>query len=180
MTSHISPKFTTATFGASPSLDQKIEVFEDRELGWRFNVAEAMEAIYGAGYAIIAVVFSYFEMFEQYAAGQTSKAGSKVAFRDGYRRIYPSSTLLDAQIDSVYDRVRCGMYHNGYTKFGTMISGDYPEAVTVDSGTVKINPHRLLDDLQTHFGGYIATLKEAANTAERANFEKTFDAGTTV
>ena len=71
------------------------------------------------------------------------------------------------------------MYHDGYTKFGTLISGTFKPSVCLDSNTVKVNPHTLVDDVACHFDSYIVTLKNSANTNERVKFEATFDHGTT-
>lgn len=175
--SSISPKFTTETFGPNPTLDEKILTFEDRELGWRFNIAEATEKIPHAGYAVISILFAYFEMVVQYSTGVSSDLGSKAAFRAGVRLVYPACGFTDDQLNTIYSRVRCGMFHNGYTKFGTLISSEFPEAIAIDNDTVLVNPHKLRPDLLAHFTGYINTLKDATKTVERANFEKIFDAG---
>ena len=174
----ISPQFTTETFGPNPSLDEKILTFEDRELGWRFKIAEATEKIPHAGYAVISILFAYFEMVAQYSTGVSSDTGSKAAFRAGVRLVYPACGFTDDQLNTIYSRVRCGKFHNGYTKFGTLISGDFPEALTNDNYTVLVNPHKLCSDLLTHFTTYIQTLKDDTKAVERANFEKIFDAGT--
>jgi hypothetical protein len=179
MPSFISPQFTDETFGEHPTLDEKIRIFEDREYGWRLNVAESMDQIAHAGYGIISVLFPYFEMLEQFTTGQTSHNQSRAFFRRGVRRVYPQSQLTDAQLDAIYDRVRCGMYHDGYTRFGTLISGNYPAAIAMEHDTVLINPGRLRYDLVTHFASYIEQLRDTANQAQRTNFEAIFDAGTT-
>jgi hypothetical protein len=124
------------------------------------------------------MVFAYFEMFAQYYSGTGSESGSKIAFRYGVRLVYPASTLADSDLNAIYGRVRCGMYHNGYTKLGTLISRDFVEALAVDNGNVQINPHKLLNDLQQHFTCYVAALKDANNATLRRNFERIFDAGT--
>jgi hypothetical protein len=195
----ISPQFTPETFGPKPTVDQKILVFEDRELGWRLRIAEKVEPIQDAGYAVISILFAYFEMFAQYATGVSSKMSPSAAFqspsaafqspsaafqspsaafRKGVRFVYPARNFTDYQLDTIYDRVRCGMFHNGYTKFGTLISRDFPEAIDIVNDTVRVNPHKLRPDLLTHFTQYIATLKDDTKKDERAKFEKIFDAGT--
>ena len=173
----ISPRFTTETFGPYPTLDQKILIFEDRELGWRFNIAEVVEKNSPAGgYAIISILFAYFEMVYQYSTGLSSKNGPGDAFRNGVRLVYPARTFTDEQLKMVYDRVRCGMFHNGYTKFGTLISGGF-SALAIDNDTVLVNPHQLRADLLTHFRQYVATLKDVTNATARTKFEMIFDAG---
>lgn len=177
MPSFISPQFTNETFGDNPTIDQKIDVFEDRVFGWQLNIAEAMDHIPHAGYGIIAALFSYFEMVAQYIAGQSSNGQSGQFFRQGFRDIYPHSPLTNAQIGTIYSRVRCGMYHSGYTKFGTLISGDYPNGVAIQDDTVLVNPHQLRNDLVTHFTSYLHTLRNSESHEARNHFETMFDAG---
>jgi len=174
----ISPQFTTETFGPNPTLDHKILIFEDRELGWRFNIAKATEIIPDAGYAVISILFAYFEMVAQYSTGHSSDHKSGIAFREGVRLVYPTRTFESNQLDIIFSRVRCGMFHDGYTKFGTLIGGGFPNALDIDKYTVRVNPHKLRADLYNHFSQYVAMVKDVTRTKERANFEKIFDAGT--
>jgi hypothetical protein len=48
-----------------------------------------------SGYAILSIMFSYFEMIEQFMSGQSSKSQSKAFFIKGLRRVYPSCSLSD-------------------------------------------------------------------------------------
>lgn len=174
----ISPKFTSEIFGPNPDIDAKIRIFEDRELGWRFSIAQQAEKIPHAGYALISMLFAYFEMIAQYSSGTSSDGHSKTFFRSGVRTVYPTSTLTDAELNTIYRRVRCGMYHSGYTKLGPLISGHYPEALSIDGDNARVNPHRLLADLTAHFTAYVASIRDANNVAARTNFNRMFDAGT--
>ncbi len=174
----ISPKFTSETFGENPDIEAKIQIFEDRELGWRFDIAKQAEGIPHAGYGLVSMLFAYFEMIAQYATGTSSDGQSKVFFRSGVRNVYPSSTLTDSQLNTIYSRVRCGMYHSGYTKLGALLSGDYPEALSLDGDNVCVNPHRLLSDLRAHFVNYVAVLRDSSNATARSNFGRMFETGT--
>ena len=124
------------------------------------------------------MLFAYFEMLAQYHSGTSSDRGSKSAFRDGFRLVYLGSIIPDSDLDIIYDRVRCGMYHNGYTKLGALISRDFTEALAVSDGNVLVNPHKLLVDLETHLTSYVAIIQNANNVALRQNFERIFDGGT--
>lgn len=185
----VSRKYVNTDFSSPPTLDEKIEVFEDRVLGWHIEIAQELRkqiesggdagAFRHAGYALVSILFSYFEMIAQYIEGTSSNGGSKATFVRGFRYVFPSSSLTSDEIEDVYKRVRCGMYHDGYTKFGTLISGDYSPSISVENDTVKVNPHTLVDDISAHFSSYIATIKSSANSNDRTNFESTFDRGAT-
>jgi len=185
----ISRKYLNTTFPSPPSLDDKVILFEDRVLGWQIEIAQELRRqiesggnngpFRHAGYAIVSLLFSYFEMIAQYVEGTPSNGGSKATFTRGFKYVFPTTSLSTADTEEVYKRVRCGMYHDGYTKLGTLISSTTTPSVCFDKNTVEVNPHTLVDDIASHFDSYIVTLKNSANTNERGKFEATFDHGTT-
>ena len=189
MPHYVSRKHLNTDFSSPPTLDEKITVFEDRVLGWQIEIAQEVRrqiesggedgALRHAGYAVVSLLFSYFEMIAQFIEGTLSQGGTKATFVRGFKYVYPSTTMSNSDIEEVYKRVRCGMYHDGFTKFGTLIDGSYRPSVAFDGDTVKVNPHTLVADVVSHFSNYILTLKNAANTTERGKFETTFDRGTT-
>ena len=189
MTYRISPNFDNEKFGDSPNLDQKILIFEDRVLGWHLDIAEAIreqiedpvnagKSIQHAGFALLAILFYYFEMIHQYRTGRSSENRSKQAFVEGLEHVLPN--VFDVhQKTTIYKRVRCGMFHNGFVKQGVLISSDYPEAISIAAGSrelenVLINPHALCGILRRHFVDYISILKDPVNAEERAKFERMF------
>src|SRR5262245_19511126 len=106
LATHISAHYMSDSFGQSLSDAQAIELFRDRAQSWQIDIAAEMvrrpgcvpenNAMRHAGYALISVLFSYFEMIAQYERGQSSDVketntdwGSKRAFRDGFRSVYP-------------------------------------------------------------------------------------------
>ena len=93
MDSWISKNYLQSHFGTNPPIDSKIEVFRDRVQGWQIDIAEAIERIPHSGYAVISVLFSYFEMIEQYARGESSKNDSKDFFVAGFRRVFSNTTF---------------------------------------------------------------------------------------
>lgn len=189
MPHYVSRKYLNTDFSSPPTLDQKIKVFEDRVLGWQIEIAQEVRnqidnggeqgAFRHAGYALVSLLFSYFEMIAQYMEGASSQGGSKRTFVRGFKYVFPATSLSDDEIEEVYKRVRCGMYHDGYTKFGTLISSEFAPSVSIDTDTVKVNPHTLVDDVANHFAAYVTLLSNPGSTTERGHFESTFDRGTT-
>lgn len=177
MATYISKTYLDTHFGANPTIDAKIEIFRDRVMGWQIEMAEALNQIPHSGYGILSVLFSYFEMIAQYVKGMSSNNRSKDFFVEGFNVVFAGTTLSDSDIKEVYVRVRCGMYHSGYTKVGVLISGQFPNAVDFSNNTVHISPQALTATIREHFTNYIITLKNQSNATERANFEKMFDAG---
>lgn len=119
------------------TLDQKILYFQDIEHLHRFEVARAMLSISHSNYAILMVLFAYFETIAQCLTGETTlrseetpqvaaalkaggyipkkatPTGSRKLFLKGFRFVYPNSPLSDQLIEEIYGAVRCGLYHSG-------------------------------------------------------------------
>lgn len=188
MPHRISRNYSTDAFSGNPTLDQKILIFEDRVLFWHLEIAERLREqiesaengsdMQHAGFALLNLLFTYFEMIAQYSTGRSSDGRSKEAFREGVEEVFPGKFALP-EIDAIYRQVRCGMYHSGFVKQGVLISGDYPDLLSVEQPTagsylVKANPHKLSPHLNSHFRGVIGMLKDHANGAQRSNFEAIF------
>lgn len=186
----ISRNYKNTTFGDSPKLDEKILIFEDRVLGWHLNITELirnhMEAKEQkdtewnhAGFALMHLLFTYFEMVAQYKSGKSSVGESESMFCDGVEDVYPKK-FSKAKRKKIYSRIRCGMYHNAFIKNGVLISGGYSDSIAAeDDGNgntlIMVNPHKLSPELVAHFCRYFTELKDSTNRTLRTNFEKVFD-----
>ena len=177
MVTYISKNYLDTNFGANPTTDAKIEIFRDRVMGWQIEIAETLNNVAHSGYGILSVSFSYFEMIAQYVKGKSSNHKSKNFFVEGFKEVFNDTPLSDPDIEEIYKRVRCGMYHSGYTRVGVLISGQYHDPMDFSDNTVHINPQALTATIREHFTKYIITLKNQSNATERANFAKMFDAG---
>lgn len=185
MAHSISSKYTNETFGDNPTLDEKILIFEDRVRNWHLHVAKLVnDSIKAAdtknpdwshaGFGLVTLLFTYFEMIAQYKTGISSNGASEELFCYGLNDVYPG-LLSKGKQRKVYARVRCGMYHNAFIKKGTLIDGGYTSPLEVeDGGNVKVNPHTLYDDVQKHFDEYISELKCPSSKYLRSNFDLMF------
>jgi hypothetical protein len=181
----VSPRFKDTEFSDPPTDDDKIAVFEDRVDGWQLRIAEELlrqieiqqpPPMQHAGYALISVLFPYFEMIGQILKKQAGeKTGATGDFVRGFKQVFPTAALTDPEIEIVYDRIRCGMFHNGYTKKGVYIDGEYTEVFEYKNGVVQLNPHLLVPAIRSHFATLAALLKDKANTEERSRFIDLFD-----
>lgn len=185
MTIRLSRNFTDIEVGSSPSLETKIDIFEDRVLNWQLNIAELIRAEMEdpanagtdwnhAAFGLMHILFTYFEMIAQHESGEESFQQSEKMFCKGVNLVYPKQFSMGKR-KKIYKRIRCGLFHNAFMKQGALISGDYPDALEVeDGGNVKVNPHKLSPDLKAHFEQYIADLRDPKKTRLRKNFEKLF------
>ena len=76
----ISKSYTDADFCGNPGPTERIEIFRDRVMGWQIDIAKEMvrqietpgtgDVMKHAGYAVLAVLTSYFEMIQQHIEGR--------------------------------------------------------------------------------------------------------------
>jgi len=181
----ISPHFKNTDFPEVWSLDQKIEIFADRVIGWQINIAQqCADNIPHSGFAVLSIVMSYLEMIAKFKDGYINDNKDKKSgpyfkkecaqFLSILSNIAPN--LRNKVADKIWAGVRCALYHTGITK-DINLSGDFLSSIeyTAPYEKVDINPHRLVPDLQKHFQAYIEELRNHTNERLRSNFEARFD-----
>lgn len=178
----ISPNYQDVDFPSGMSLDQEIEVFADRVKGWQLDVAQkCADKIPHAGFAVLEIVFSYFEMIAKYKNGYTKDRKSEEYFRRGFGDVFPklssiSNEMREKLLKKLCRDVRCGLYHTGITGPDVELSGDFKYSVWFASppDRLQINPHRLVPDIKQHFQSYLSQLRDHKNEELRRNFETRF------
>ena len=183
---YISPSFTTDDFPNGPeTLEDKIKVFTDRVRGWQLDIArETIERNGNSGFAVLHIATSYFEMIGMYINGP-GLMGSKKYFEAGARAVFSELQTETKRhvrwfLRSLYKNLRCGLYHQGMTRAGIILTGDTTQPYRfkdLGSGASRIiiNPRLLVEHLSDHFDSYVKTIEDSSNPRERANFEEMFD-----
>jgi len=185
------------------TLDVKIDVFSERVNGWKLDIADQLingvknekgeviiEGNPHAGYSVLDIILSYFEMIAKYREGFIGEyrngrfcQNSREYFKKGVRIVFQEELaqkdpyIVENFLNTLYSGARNGTYHNGFAGTGIFIQGGSSRALVFSSNTkqVIINPHRLVLVLKYHFTDYITQLKDKNNTELRNNFEKKFD-----
>lgn len=185
------------------SIDQMLLLFECRVDVWKFgpavemlkamDVAHDQKSVWAhAGYALIDVTCSYFEMIGK-ALNPASRSSRTAGldFNYGFCDVYPEFGLAgtdktDAALPVVKafrDRLRNGMYHLGYTKADLMIHNqpaNFPKDFMVVSQDGRdfylVNPHQMTRTLVQHFEGFMARLRNCTPEFEllRSKFREFF------
>jgi len=188
MTLCISKNYDTESFPEYPNLtlEHKIDLFEDRVLGWHLEIARCMitinedkgnkysETMAHSGFALLSVIFNYFEMIGKYKNPDVNKP--RELFYLGFEDVYPEYSNPNCA-KNLYEEGRCGMYHSGITGKGIDISGGYQKSIIYEGkrNLVHINPHILVRDLIKHFSNYIDKLRNSKQSDSLIeNFEKAF------
>ena len=132
-----------------------------------------------AGFAVLMLTPAYFEPIESYHTGQSSNHQSKAFFRRGFLRVFSGlpATLqeyghadADRVAEDIADEIdihlRCGLFHEGGTKHKLPIREDTAplgcmlETTTGHVGSIAIDPHRVLAEVQHHLRMYVGQLRD--------------------
>ncbi len=202
----LSPSYQDTDFLFPHSLDTKITLFEDRAIGWKLDIADQLingspdnSPIRHSGFAVLDIVFSYFEMVAKYEDGFTGRNSEKY-FKKGVYLVFPEfknipppaqtplspvgnvASLVDIVLDLMYEGIRCGLYHSGITNGKIFLTGEIkaPMAFDLQLQMLIVNPHLLVPKLKVHLHGYVARLRDVNNVDLREKFEKRYDFDTHV
>lgn len=176
----ISPIHTTSDFPNGLTLENKIDIFSARIEGWQIGITKEIikKAIPHREFAILHIVFSYFEMIRKYQHGYVDNYQSKHYFYEGVRITFPEiSSDEETFLELLYSNVKNGLYHLGITKMNVILCGDIPGSIgcNPEMKILMISPDQLVEDLVFRFHYFITELRNTNNLQLRENFEKRFD-----
>lgn len=188
---YISPNYTWGKI-ENPSLDDLLDVFEDRVRGWLLEPVDSLLQLPQGFVSAISLLFTYFESIQIYISGQDNKGTSKRFFINGFLAVFGSPGIDKSQLKNmaktIYTEGRCGFFHNGLSGRKILYSKARDEALTVTlpkvdckidfNGKVQsivINPDRFYKCVKRHFEKYIFDLRKNENKNLRENFKKAVD-----
>jgi len=189
----ISPRFPAAKL-ESGSIDDRIDVYEDRLRGWFFGPARALLNVPGAGIAILQLCLGYFEGYWTYRSGEDSKKGrSKEFFRRAFSEIFSHLVIVDPPDLNLphdihetlanlhYEDGRCGLFHDGMLRGAIYVgSGSAPISATIEKNTgrvagILINPEMFLAEIEFHSDQYMAKLRDPSSADLRNRFNTAWE-----
>ncbi|MFA5031681.1 MAG: hypothetical protein WC614_01555 [bacterium] len=161
------------------TIDDDINVFEDRVNGWQIDIAKQCGSIPNAGFGVLHIILSYFESIAKFREGYVNNRASMKYFKLGIMKAIPqlsklSSTKSNDVVNTLYSEMRCALYHAGMTGRGILITQDINEAISIESRCIYINPANLVEAAQQDFDMYIKELRDPKNIQLRTNFRKRF------
>jgi hypothetical protein len=175
-------------------IEKKIDVFYHWVWGSQLHVADLMinggkdhdgdkvvTAIPHAAFGALFILVNYFEMIAHYHAGTVAHKKPHQWFYEGVHLVFPKlnewgHANVDSFLDTLYVKVRCGLYHTGRTRGGIGVWSE-PETITYDfdKRVLLLNPHMLAKHIKGHFERYIARLEDPSETELRKKFESRFN-----
>jgi len=180
-----------------PRLEEKVEIFYQRALGWQLHIADLManggqpcdekdppvQPLRHSGFAVLQICLSYFETIGQYEQRKRTTRTSTEYFKEGVRSVFPQLLAhhgkhVEGLLTRLYKGARCGLYHNSMTTPDVGLgqpSDGTPIAFDAAANRLAISPERLTTALKNHLEQYRAKLLDPNNTDLRLKFEKRFD-----
>jgi hypothetical protein len=185
----ISPKFTSEKL-ATGSIDDRIDVYEDRVRGWLLHPIHTLLKDRHSHFAALALALTYFEGWAQYRFGEDSRGRSKEFFIRAVREVFPIALqhFPDRPADEIaeemallYDEARCGAFHDGITRRNVVVQptgvpiSSTAHPTTLEFSAFVIDPVAFVANIEHHFAGYITVLRDRTNSALRDNFNRTWE-----
>ncbi|MDO8270457.1 MAG: hypothetical protein Q7U82_00860 [Gammaproteobacteria bacterium] len=163
----------------------KLRIYEREVKEWFLKPAKNILELssFNNSFVVIMICMSYIEGVEQYICGKSSRNNSRVFFFNSIKRLFQNQ-FSDVEMQSLYSKTRCGLFHNGMVKGGVLFNNtDLSAALEIyESGEdIRINPRLLLGVIENDFEEYLVKLKSTIensnkiNNIYRINFEKVFD-----
>ena len=185
---NISPHFTDNKLD-NPSVDDLVDVFEDRIKYWVLGPAKSLLNADFGHFAALCLMLTYFEGIWIYIEGRDSKDHSKQFFREGFidvfRRSGISDRLLGQTANILYEDARCGFFHDGMSRARIYLC-DWQEAALqitlpkkngqIDEGgqiqSICVNPGRFYFSIEDHLNTFLTTLRKPEEIASRNKFQE--------
>jgi len=186
----ISPSYPDTKFD-NPSLDDLIDVFEDRVCHWVLQPANGLFDTQHGQVAGFCLALTYFEGIWSYIEGRGSQDRSKVFFENGFVDVFRTTNLKEGLLRRVagilYADARCGFFHDGMFReriyFTSLSQGEMLVTLPKKQGRVDengqiqsllIDPRRFFAAVERHFDRFISSLRDSQNTKERTKFRTAF------
>lgn len=184
----ISPNYGAAKLDL-PTIEDLVDVFEDRVTGWLFSPIRALLPRPSMWVPALGLSLTYFEPIASYRRGEESHGASGEFFREGFVDVFRSSehdpALLDRIASVLYQDARCGFFHDAMLRDRIYVgtASDSPLHVTVplrdgapdpeaEIQSVLIELNRFMEYVEGHFTSYLARLRDSSNVEEREAFSR--------
>jgi hypothetical protein len=182
----ISPHFRADKLD-NPSVDDVIDVFEDRTVHWLLEPARSVLQSQFGDPASTCLALTYFESIRVYSTGTKSTGQSKAFFVAGFLDVFRGTgidqELLGRVAEILYADARCGFFHDGLFRQRIFFQRKPGAAIQITvpvadgrpdpSGKIQsilIDAREFLSCVEGHLRAFVARLRDTANAVERVRF----------
>lgn len=172
----ISPKYKLRYLYDDDSLSRRLDVFEDRTKGWFFDHAKTLMESKNqhVGFAVLKLVFSYFEMIAQYIEGQSSNGRAGIFFKKGVEYVFPEIVgheYKEEIKEILWTSARNGFFHSGMTKGKLFIEdSEAHNPIEFKGDRVYIDRFLFPAKIFDNFDSYVEDLRATDDDSKIQNF----------
>ena len=184
----ISPSFSAEKL-QSPTLEDLIDVFEDRMIYWLLKPAKFLAPHPHGQVASLNLMLTYFEGVWSYVQGQDSRGNSEIFFTDCFVEVFESCGLSPDVLrrigEILFEDGRYGFLHDGFFRerifFGRVPGGCMEYEVplrgelldhTGDIRSVTIDVEGFLAYIEGHFRKLLLALRDTSQEDLRSRFHQ--------
>jgi len=188
MPSYISPHFTQDKFD-SPSLDDLIDVLEDRVCYWVLEPAKVLLEDPIRQVPGFLLLLTYFEGIWVYVQGCDSRGQSRKFFQEGFIDVFRCAGIGQYLLTSIagvlYEDARCGFFHDGIFRdrivFKRLEKGELLVTLPKRNGqidetgeieSILVDTGRFSAAVERHFKGFLTCLRDPNKIEQRYKFER--------
>jgi hypothetical protein len=186
----VSPHHPDTKFD-NPTVDDLIDVFEDRIRSWVLLPAKGLLETEHGQIAGFCLVLTYFEGIWSYIEGRSSRGHSRQFFEQAFVDVFRSTGLAESLLTRVagllYTDARCGFFHDGMFREHLYFAGLSKAEILItlpkkdgqidEHGEIQsllIDPQRFYSAVERHFDRIVVGLRDASNVDLRAKFRASF------
>jgi hypothetical protein len=152
-------------------LSTKIQIYEDRVDGWFLQHARKLLGDGNADYVVLQIALAQVEGMQQFREGKSSEKGSRPCFVRALRRLFSLKKNTKADLEAFYGAVRCGLFHDGFTKGVVFVSRTFTEPMTIQKGYIFVNAEKFLGHVVEDLKNYVSALRAGIDRSLIGNFD---------
>jgi hypothetical protein len=177
----ISPRFDDSKL-APGTLEDRIDVYEDRVRGWLIDCGRILNKLEHAGFGVLQTGLAYFEGFTVFSRGEDSHNKSSQFFKEGIESVFTEVSSLPVPIRDAFFKImyydgRCGFFHLGMARRRIVLSDGHPvfrirtdkSAQSIDA--ILIDRYGFIEQIDQHHAQYVARLRNPVEAKLRTNFD---------
>ena len=176
--SFVSPHFRRKDLGSRRDSRADHRSLRRQVTGWQIDIADRlMKTEEHAGFAVLAIVASYFEMIGKHLEGYEGVGKSRYHFRKGFDSVFrevdeAARNRISAHLRGCAQRHVSRRDHDGEDRTVALDGGRILYETPGLDGTVEIvlNPELLTSAIRVHFAAYVAALLAESDSDLRVAF----------
>jgi len=150
--------------------ETKIDIYKDKINGWFFNYGDNLLNDNNSGFILLQISIGQIEGWQQYKRGESSYGKSAKFFKEGLKEVFDmKNNDHDTELEKFYKEVRCGLFHDGFTKNRVFIDNDFKNPIEFYEDHILISPRKFYKRVKEKINEYINDLSNKNSSSYQIN-----------